>query len=117
MTMRIADHLLAAVAAAMLPMLAGAADLAGLIRSGDRDAALAAVHSGADVNALQQDGSSPLLWAVYRVDHELVKELLQRGAEPDAGNALGATPLAEAVNTADLELVTLLLKAKADPNL
>jgi ankyrin repeat protein len=115
--MRISSRLLAALAAALLPMLAGAADLAGLIRGGDRSAALAAVRSGADVNALQEDGSSPLLWAVYRVDHELVKELLQRGARPDAPNVLGATPLCEAVNTADLELVTLLLKAGADPNL
>jgi uncharacterized protein len=114
--MRIRGIVLAAVLG-LLPMLAGAADLAALIRNGDRAGALAALRGGADVNALQQDGSSPLLWAVYRVDHELVKELLQRGARPDAANVLGASPLAEAVNVADLELVTLLLKAGANPNL
>jgi len=102
---------------AVLPLLAHASDLADLIRSGDREAALAVIRSGADVNALQADGTSPLLWAVNRVDHQMVKELLQRGAKPDVRNSLGATPLCEATSLADLELVESLLKARADPNL
>ncbi|MET0280349.1 MAG: ankyrin repeat domain-containing protein [Steroidobacteraceae bacterium] len=92
-------------------------ELVNLVRSGDSQAALAAIRAGADVNATQADGTSPLLWAVYRVDHELVAALLQHGAKPDVGNALGATPLSEAVNLADAALVTKLLKARADPNL
>jgi ankyrin repeat protein len=100
-----------------LPVMAGAADLAGLIQEGDRQAALAAIRGGADVNVLKDDGSSPLLWAVHRVDREVVKELLARGADPDVGNVLGATPLAEAVSIADAALVELLLQAGADANL
>lgn len=102
---------------ALLPLLAAAQDLTGLIRSGDHDAALAAIRTGADVNALQPDGSSPLLWAVYSIDYGLVKELLARGARPDVRNSLGATPLAEAVDLADTGMVGMLLKAGADPNL
>jgi len=112
-----ATRLLTATLGALLPLLAGAGNLAELIRSGDHEATMAEVAAGADVNAREADGTTPLLWAVYRVDHDLVKELLARGAKPDVRNALGATALAEAVNLADEQLVRLLLKADADPNL
>jgi ankyrin repeat protein len=101
----------------LLPAFAGAAELTELIRNGTQEEALAALRDGADVNAVQPDGSTPLLWAVYRVDHELVKELLQRGAKPNVRNSLGATPLGEATSISDKEMVDLLLKARADPNL
>jgi ankyrin repeat protein len=101
----------------LLPLVAAANDLADLIRNDHREEALAGIRTGADVNASQPDGSTPLLWAVYRVDHELVKELLQRGAKPNVRNSLGATPLGEATSIADKDMVELLLKAKADPNL
>ena len=112
-----AGRILAGLAIAVLPLLAAAEDLSTLIRNGDARGALAAIRAGADVNATQADGSTPLLWAVYNVDHALVQELLSRGANPDARNTLGATALAEAVNLADEQMVRLLLKARADPNL
>ncbi|MDQ2641768.1 MAG: ankyrin repeat domain-containing protein, partial [Pseudomonadota bacterium] len=115
--MRKARLILAGVTAALLPLFAGAAGLADVIRSGDRAAALRMVQEGANVNALADDGSSPLLWAVYRVDHGLVDALLARGAKPDQRNVLGALPLAEAVSLGDEQLVTALLKAGADPDL
>ena len=114
--MRIASSLLI-LATALLPAWAGASDLADLIREGDRKAALQALQGGADVNALQSDGSSPLLWAVHAVDHELVQELLRRGAKPDVRNSFGATPLGEAIDLLDTRLVDMLLKAGASPNL
>jgi ankyrin repeat protein len=103
---------------ASLPMVAFAADadLAGLIQGGNRDAALAAVRAGANVNAAQGDGSTPLHWAVYKVDTELTRELLKHGANPNARSSLGATPLAEAAKLANVELVQLLIKARADVN-
>jgi ankyrin repeat protein len=116
-TMRTSKNLLLVIAAALLPMLANASDLANLIRDGDRHGALAAIRSSAAVNALQGDGSSPLLWAVHRVDHEIVKELLQHGAKPNVRNALGTTPLCEAASIADVAMVEMLLQARADPNL
>jgi len=109
--------MLAVIVTALLPLLASATGLADLVRDGDRNGALAAIRSGADVNAPLGDGSSPLLWAVYRVDHELVQELLQRGANPNVRNALGTTALCEAAAIADVAMVAMLLQARADPNL
>jgi ankyrin repeat protein len=109
-------RLLTLIAGALLPAVGSAAGLADLIEHGDRHEALAAIRAGGDVNALQPDGSSPLLWAVHSVDHEMVRELLKRGAIPNQANTLGATPLTEAVDLADVEMATMLLRAGADPN-
>jgi ankyrin repeat protein len=103
--------------AALCPLVAAAGPIAGQIRDGDRQGALQAIRAGGDVNALLEDGSTALLWAVHRVDHELARELLARGADPDARNVLGATALCEAVSVGDAELVRLLLAAGADANL
>ena len=88
--------------------------LAGLIQAGNREAALEAIRAGADVNAAQGDGTTPLHWAVYKVDAALVTELLERGAKPDVLNNYGSSPLAEAVKVGDVSLVEMLLEAGAD---
>jgi uncharacterized protein len=88
--------------------------LAELIRTGDRSAALEQIRAGADVNMAQGDGTTPLHWAVYKVDAELVELLLERGAKPDVRNAYGSSPLAEAVKLGDAGLVDRLLAAGAD---
>ena len=88
--------------------------LADAIRAGDRATALKMMQEGADVNAAQADGTTPLQWATYRNDLELVKALLARGAKAKVTNSFGASPLSEAVKIANLDLVTQLLKAGAD---
>jgi ankyrin repeat protein len=88
--------------------------LADQIHSGDRRAALASIADGADVNRAQPDGTTPLHWAAYRVDRELVEALLKRGARASVVNRYGSSPLAEAVNVASVEIVDLLLAAGAD---
>jgi ankyrin repeat protein len=91
--------------------------LSDLIRSGQREAVLAAITSpDIDVNAADPDGSTALLWATYKVDHELVRALLKSGAKANVTNHYGSTPLTEAVKLADLDLVSMLLDAHADPN-
>src|SRR5258707_5119421 len=92
---------------------AAAADdtLAGLIQAGNRDAALKSIAAGADVNAAQGDGTTPLHWAVYKVDADIVRALLERGAKPDVMNNYGSSPLAEAVKGASARLVEMLLHA------
>src|SRR5262245_48740498 len=92
------------------------AALADRIESGDRNAALEMLRQNAAVNASQPDGSTPLHWAVYRVDEELVKALLARGAKTDVVNAYGSSPLSEAVRVANVNIVRMLLDAAADPN-
>src|SRR4030081_723060 len=75
---------------------AAAADdtLAGLIQAGNRDAALKMIAAGADVNAAQGDGTTPLHWAVYKVDADLARTLLARGAKPDVISSYGSRPSA-----------------------
>lgn len=101
--------------------LSAAADrpetLADLIRAGNSEAVLAAITSpDLDVNAREPDGSTALLWATYKVDHELVRGLLKAGAKANVTNNFGATPLVEAVKLGDVELVRMLLDARADAN-
>ena len=97
---------------------AAAADssLAGLIQGGQRDAALKMIAAGTDVNAAQGDGTTPLHWAVYKIDAELTRALLARGAKPNVINKYGSSPLAEAVKVADARLVGMLLDAGSDAN-
>src|ERR1700716_4465518 len=76
------------------PTTAAAADgsLAGLIQAGNRDAALKMIARGADVNAAQGDGTTPLHWAVYKIDADLARALLERGAKADVMNNYGSPP-------------------------
>lgn len=90
--------------------------LADLIQNGADKAALELLQSGANVNAAQADGSTPLLWAVYSVNEELVAALLRREADPDIANNFGASPLSEAARLANLPLVEMLLDAGAEPD-
>ena len=91
--------------------------LADLIRAGNREAVLAAITSpSVDVNAVEADGSTALMWATYSVDHELVRALLKAGAKANVTNNYGSSALIEAVKLGDLDLTRMLLDAKADPN-
>src|SRR4051794_7351638 len=94
---RIAASAVAALLA--LAPLAAQADsaLADAIQNGRRAAALDLVNSGADVNAMQGDGTTPLHWAAYKLDADLVGVLLAHGAKADVKNDYGASPLGEAV--------------------
>ena len=90
--------------------------LADRIQAGDRAAALAMIARGVEINQTQPDGTTPLHWAVYRVDRELVAALLKKGARAHVVNKYGASPLAEAVRIANLEMTGMLLEAGADAN-
>lgn len=104
-------------AAALSNAQSGPQTLVDLVRSGQREAVLAAITSPAvDVNARAPDGSTALLWATYNVDHEMVRALLKAGAKANITNNYGSSPLAEAVKLGDVDLVSMLLKAHADPD-
>ena len=91
--------------------VAADASLAGLIQAGNRDAALKEIAAGADVNAAQGDGTTPLHWAVHKIDADLARVLLERGAKPDVINSYGSSPLAEAAKVGNARLVGMLLDA------
>jgi ankyrin repeat protein len=90
--------------------------LADAIQNGDTRSAQALLQSGANVNEAQNDGSTPLLWAVYQVNEQLVADLLRKEADPSKANSFGASPLSEAARLANLNLVEQLLDAGADPD-
>lgn len=95
----------------------GPQTLVDLIRSGQREAVLAAITSPyVNVNTAAPDGSTPLMWAVYNVDHDMVRALLKRGAKANVINRLGDSAIAEAVKVGDVHLVRMLLDAGANPD-
>lgn len=108
-------HLMLAATGVMAvgPALADS-PLADALQKGRRDVALELIAKGADVNAAQPDGSTPLHWAAYKLDKELVQKLLDRGAKTDATNRYGSSPIAEAVKAANVDLVKVFLDAGAD---
>ena len=113
----LAAALLSLGAAAFSTAAFGQETLSDLIRSGNREAVLAAITSpDIDVNAAEPDGSTALLWATYKVDHELVRTLPKAGAKANVTNHYGSSPLTEAVKLGDVDLVRVLLDAHADPN-
>ena len=71
---------------------------------------------GADVNAVEPDGATPLLWASYRDDLEGADRLLRAGARVNAANDLGVTPLWAACQNGSLPMVRRLLQRGANPN-
>jgi ankyrin repeat protein len=88
--------------------------LADAIEENRRATALELIAEGVDVNAAQGDGATPLHWAAYKIDLELVRTLLDRGANPNVQNRYGSSPLAEAVKSANVPLTEMLLGAGAD---
>lgn len=78
------------------------------------------LDAGADVNAVDSDGSTPLHFAAKGGSAEVVRLLLDAGADVNATNNKSESPLYNAVgNTtqAALEIQRVLLEYGADPNI
>lgn len=71
---------------------------------------------GADVNARDNAGDTPLILAAGLRFTDGVQLLLAYGAQVDLANNRGETPLIRAVQRADMESVRMLLKAGANPD-
>ena len=90
------------------------ATVATAARNADVEEVRKLIAAGSDVNTLEADGTSALLWAAYQSSPELVTLLLDAGADPNAANNFGVTPLLQASRTGDVETITALLKGGAD---
>ncbi len=69
------------------------------------------IDSGADVNAMNDDGLTPLHLAVIHRNAEIVSILIKAYAYPSPGDSNGATPLDISVNKGFSEITSLLQSA------
>src|SRR5262245_18524132 len=103
-------------ACALLGLLATAhgATLLDAVQSGDAAQVRAALAQGADVNARDVDGATPLIYAAHFANTEMVRALLAAHADPNAANRYGVAPLHEAAQVAEPSLLKVLLDAGAE---
>jgi ankyrin repeat protein len=117
---RITKHLgLSVIGAGVLGVLLSAAPndarVADAAMAGDREAVRSLLKQGADVNAAQGDGTTPLHWAARRGDVELAQMLIYAGANVRATTRLGGwTPLLMAAQLGHAKMIETLLNAGAD---
>jgi ankyrin repeat protein len=72
------------------------------------DAAAVLIEAGADIEARNRFGNTPLWGALFNVrdgDGEVVRTLLAAGADPDAVNNYGASPRGLASTVANYDLM------------
>jgi ankyrin repeat protein len=86
---------------------------------GDPGVVQALLKGGADIHEKDNDGMTPLHWAVVANHSEAVKVLLAAGADVNAVDHFGYTPLlyAATIDFGDSQTATTLLKAGADPSI
>ncbi len=103
---------------ALAPIVSGAerTPLIEAAKNTDRSAVRALIAKGADVNAVEPDGTTALHWASYRDDVESADAMLRAGAKVNSANDLGATPLWIASLNGSAAMVRRLLQAGANPN-
>ena len=85
-------------------------------RDGNIEAVKQHLAAGADVNAKDEDGETPLHYTVYKGHKEIAELLIEKGADVDAGNSFGSTPLHNAAIDGHTEIVELLIAKGADVN-
>ena len=102
--------------AAPLQALTHDSPLLQAVKDGSPGAVRTLLERGADVNAPQGDGSTPLHWAAHADDVEKTELLIRAGARVNATNDLGVTALWVACTNGSPAMIATLLKAGADPN-
>lgn len=73
------------------------------------------VEAGADLEAADSTGSTPLRSAAIYGCWEVMRLLVAAGANPDSRTPSGETPLHAAAHAGHVQVVRELLRAKANP--
>jgi ankyrin repeat protein len=89
-------------------------DLLQAAKAGSMAGAKKALHKGANINVMDDDGSTPLHLAVQHEQGEMVSYLLSQQAVVNAMDHSGATALHYAAKQGNVETIKLLLEKKAD---
>ncbi len=92
------------------------ASLKDAVKRGDVEAVRTMLKAGADANAADPDGSTPLHWAVQAESLEIANLLLAAGAKPAVATRYKITPMAIAAEAGNAAIVEKLLDAGVDPN-
>jgi uncharacterized protein len=87
-----------------------------LIQYGTRPDAKALIEQS-PVDILDGEGRTPLLYAAFHGDSDLIRWLLERGATVNHQDRNGYSPLQCAAQNGHLEAVVLLINSGANPNL
>jgi ankyrin repeat protein len=77
------------------------ADLVTTIRKADAQVVRKLLDAGADVNACDAEGNTPLLLASFYASPKCVKLLIEKGADVNTANKAGVTPLIQAATSYD----------------
>ncbi len=88
-----------------------APDLVAAIRDADAQAVRKRIDGGADVDARDADGNTPLILASFYASPDCVRLLLEKGADVNAANKAGVTALIRAAT--DYEKSRVLVNAGA----
>ena len=84
---------------------------------GDREAALKLLQEGADINARDAHGRTPVMIATYQHNTEMVRELIQAGADINIRDYNKENPLLHAGAHGWLDILALAIEANADTRL
>ncbi|MEN6427711.1 MAG: ankyrin repeat domain-containing protein [Phycisphaerales bacterium] len=86
------------------------------VQADEIDTARSLIAEGADVNAREQDGSTPMFWAVAKGHGDIINLLLANGADINARRHNGATALHCALLNYRYDMARLLIASGADPS-
>jgi len=95
---------------------ASADSLIDAVRAGNGTEAVRLIEKGADVNAADPLGTTPLMWAARYGDAAVVDRLIRAGAKVAAENVFGVTPMSEAALIGSEPVIRELLSAGVNPD-